>query len=122
MKKLLIWAMVLMGILLSACSNSDDEEEKKEESGSIYGIVTERDSAEPLKGIGIQLLDGWSNVLMTTQTFEDGSYEFMNLKPGFYYLGIVSNKYYPGDIKTSVSLESGRQAKIDLPLYKAWGY
>jgi len=52
MKKLLIWAMVLSGILLGACTNDEDS---KNEPGSIYGIITELGTAEPMKAVGVEL-------------------------------------------------------------------
>ncbi len=52
MKKLLIWAMILTGVMLGACTNEDDE---INEPGSIYGIVTELCTDELMKSISVEL-------------------------------------------------------------------
>ena len=44
--------MMLMGTMLGACTSEDD---LKDEPGSIYGIVTELGTAEPMKAISVEL-------------------------------------------------------------------
>lgn len=121
MKKLLIWAMMLTGIMLVSCSKAKDEEN---EPGSIYGVVTKINSTEVLKGIQIKLYKGndhqgaayWP-LLLTTTTFEDGHYEFSNLDPGVYGVQPGYHEYYDKSDITTVRVESGRQARIDLQVY-----
>jgi len=123
MKKLLTLMMVLTAIILVSCSKSEENE-----LGSIYGIVTRQNSTEVLKGIQVSLYKGSYNddsyggdplidydwtLLLTTTTFDDGHYEFLNLDPGIYGIKISSSSYYklPDEV---VRVEASRQARIDL--------
>lgn len=115
MKKLLIWSMMLIGIMLFSCSKED------EKPGSIYGIVTKRSSVEPLRGINVKLLKDnntapadWP-LLLTTTTYDDGHFEFTNLEAGDY--AIMIGEYFPSfDIFEIVKVESGRQSRMDIQL------
>lgn len=125
MKRLLIWAMVLTSIICVSCTKEDDLE-----TGSIYGVVTEAGSTRVLKGIQVKLYKGRINpnvtstngpvyiwtLLLTTTTFDDGHFEFLNLDPGIYGIKIPSNDYYDlsEEVNDIVTVESGRQARIDL--------
>lgn len=85
--------------------------EAEEENGSIYGIVTV--TGEPLKGIGVSLFSG-NSLLLKTVTYDDGHYEFSELKPGEYTLTVEAEGYKK--FSTSVVVESGRQARVDMQL------
>lgn len=112
MKKLLLWAMVLGSILLGACTSEDDS---KNEPGSIYGIVTELGTSEPMKAIGVELYKAGS-LLLKTVTFDDGHYEFTELESGNYQLKIVADGYQQSEY--NVVVESGRQARADMQAIK----
>ena len=120
MKKVLIWAMVLTGIMLGSCAKSEEGDEDK--LGSIYGIVTELGTAEPMKAIGVELYkkDASSSkeaLLLKTVTFDDGHFEFKDLKPENYQVKIVADGYEQTE-EGNVTVEAGRQARIDLQVRK----
>ena len=50
MKKLLTFAFVFAGLIIGSCTKSEEGDEDK--LGSIYGIVTELGTAEPMKTMG----------------------------------------------------------------------
>lgn len=80
-------------------------------TGTIYGIVTV--TGEPLKGIGVSLFVD-DALLLKTVTYEDGHYEFSDLKPGEYTLKIETEGY--NTFSTTVMVEARRQARADMQL------
>ena len=115
MKKLLIFAMLLTGIMLVSCSSSDDASDAQQNLGSIYGIVTELGTAEPMKAMGVELYKDGS-LLLKTVTFDDGHYEFTDLKSGNYKLRIMAEGYEKTEY--DVVVESGRQSRADMQAVK----
>ena len=83
MKKLFIWVMMLSCILLGACTSPDDASDARQNLGSIYGIVTELSTAEPMRAMGVELYKS-DKLLLKTVTFDDGHFEFVNLAQGDY--------------------------------------
>ena len=83
----------------------------KENTGTIYGIVTV--TGEPLKGIGVSLFVD-NSLLLKTVTYDDGHYEFSDLKAGEYKLKIETEGY--NEFSTTVIVEAGRQARADMQL------
>lgn len=51
MKKLLTFAIVFAGLIIGSCTKSEEGDEDK--LGSIYGIVTELSTAEPMRAMGV---------------------------------------------------------------------
>ena len=84
---------------------------EEEKLGTIYGIVTV--TGEPLKGIGVSLFVD-DALLLKTVTYDDGHYEFSDLKPGEYTLEIETEGY--NTFSTTVMVEAGRQARADMQL------
>ena len=120
MKKLLIWVMMLTGIIYISCTKSEEGDEDK--LGSIYGIVTELGTAEPMKAVGVELYKKDAStskdaLLLKTVTFDDGHFEFKNLKPEYYQVKVVADGYEQTE-EGNVTVEAGRQARIDLQVRK----
>lgn len=116
MKKLLILAMVLTSILYVSCTKSEESDEDK--LGSIYGIVTELGTAEPMKAVGVELYKKGASsskdaLLLKTVTFDDGHFEFKDLNPENYQVKVVADGYEQIE-EGYVAVEAGRQARIDL--------
>lgn len=116
MKKLLLWAIVLGGIMLGSCTKSAEGDEDR--LGSIYGIVTELGTAEPMKAIGVELYkkDASSSkdaLLLKTVTFDDGHFEFKDLNPDNYQVKVVADGYEQIE-EGYIAVEASRQARIDL--------
>lgn len=82
-----------------------------EKLGTIYGIVTV--TGEPLKGIGVSLFAD-NALLLKTVTYDDGHYEFSDLKPREYTISVEAEGY--NTFSTTVIVESGRQARADMQL------
>lgn len=110
--------------VLGCCSCAKDEAVT---TGSIYGVVTVKETAEPMRATGVELYqlshyDDYGNyyyssegsLLLKTVTYDDGHYEFENLKAGEYELRVVASGY--ADASYSVIVESGRTARADMQL------
>jgi len=52
MKKVLTFVIVLAGLIIGSCAKSEEGDEDK--LGSIYGVVTELSTAEPIRAIGVK--------------------------------------------------------------------
>lgn len=124
------WLVIMMAAFVSvnlvSCGDDDDVAEE-DKVGSIYGIVTELGTAEPMKAVGVELFNFSSykeysgkyefkdkTTLLKTITFDDGHFEFNNLNPGQYGVTVVADGYET--IDGIVSVEAGRQARIDLQI------
>lgn len=105
-----------MSFNLVSCGDDELEEEKV---GSIYGIVTELGTAEPMKAVGVELYKGES-LMLKTVTFDDGHFEFNDLTPGKYKVQTVADGYKTASY--SVVVEAGRQARADMQLKKLETY
>lgn len=97
--------------LLVLCGCANDFNPK---TGSIYGVVSYSNSAEPVKGIGVELYTANGSLLLKTVTSDDGSYTFENLGFGYYILQVVSEGYETAVYE--VKVETGRQARADMQL------
>ena len=121
MKKYLFSLLTIMmaafvSINLASCG---DDEDASEQLGSIYGIVTELGTAEPMKAVGVELYKG-SSLLLKNVTFDDGHFEFSDLSPEQYKVNVVADGY---DVASgNVIVEAGRQARIDLQIKKLKTY
>ena len=84
------------------------------EPGSIYGVVTDKATGEPLKTADVELLP----IGLKTVTGSDGSFEFLDISAGHYNLFVTKIGY--SDTKSStITVESGKSARVDVPLEKA---
>lgn len=119
-RKILIWAIMLSGIICVTCTKEDDLGGENQ-TGSIYGIVTELGTAEPMKAVGVELYKKSNTskdaLLLKTVTFDDGHFEFKDLNPENYQVKVVADGYEQTE-EGYISVEAGRQARIDLQVVK----
>src|ERR1700743_3597452 len=73
----------------------------------IYGMVADSASQKPLDLIAVILTDANSHVI-STQTKNNGSFEFTGLKKGLYQLSIRAVGYL--ETKTSINLKTDTNA------------
>ena len=115
MKKIL---SILLSIFL-LCSCTADVEVT---TGGIYGVVSYSNSAEPVKGVGVELyilnnvddLTYKGDLLLRTTTSDDGSFSFENLNIGSYLLQAVNDGCETASYE--VTVEAGRTARADMQL------
>ena len=83
------------------------------ETGSIYGIVTDKATGEQIINAGVEL----QPVGLKTVTGSDGQFEFNEVAVGTYTLFITKTGYV--ETSSSITVNSGKQAKGDVQLEKA---
>lgn len=106
---------LLIALCLWGCTDKDESAG----TGNIYGVVTVKSTAEPMRATGVELY--YDNaLLLKTVTYDDGHYEFVDLKAGTYELRVVAEGY--ADVKFSVIVEAGRTARADMQLNEIYTY
>lgn len=95
--------------VLAACPISCDDTEI-ETTGSIYGMVSDADSKDPVTGAQVTLSPG--NI--TTVTGSDGFYEFQNVEEGQYKLTVMSSGYKANTRQVTVT--AGERAIGDIQI------
>ncbi len=83
------------------------------EPGSIYGVVTDNLTGDPIKNAGVELLP----VGLKTVTGSDGLFDFMDISSGHYNL-LVTKTGYKDTKSDIVTVESGKAARADVHLEK----
>ncbi len=101
--------LILIGII--SCEKRDESTTSK---GSIYGLVTDKVTGEPLQGVTIKL----SEIGEVQETGSDGSYEFVNISDGSYSLQVSKNGYYDPTDKIKIIIADGRHIHRDIQLEK----
>lgn len=81
--------------------------------GSIYGVVADKATGEPIKSAGVEL----SPSGLKTITGSEGQFEFTELDPGKYTLLITKTGYLDG-VSSTIEVKAGQQAKGDVQLEK----
>lgn len=81
--------------------------------GSIYGVVADKATGEPIKSAGVEL----SPSGLKTITGSEGQFEFTELDPGKYTLLITKTGYLDG-VSSTIEVKAGQQAKGDLQIEK----
>ncbi len=112
----------IISILMSICVFCGCTSDVEDATGSIYGVVSYSNSAEPVKGVGVELyllkdrndLTYIGDLLLRTTTSDDGSFSFENLNIGSYLLQVVSEGYETASYR--VTVEAGRVARADMQL------
>lgn len=108
MKFLLKWASLLpLCLFMAACS-----EDETNPFGTIYGVVVDAESTEPLQGAKITLTPSGKS----TVTGNDGSYELVDLEPGQYKV-TAQAAGFRSSLK-NVTVVAGERAMGDISLQK----
>lgn len=112
-----------MGITITSCSGDEPSKgsgnNPSTQEGSIYGIVTDSETAEPMRSTGVELYKFKEYdpvLLLKTVTYDDGHFEFEDLLPGYYLLKVDADGYEEETF--DVEVEAGRTARADMRLKK----
>lgn len=104
MKKVFFYALLLVAAGLMSCS----EEETTSMLGTVYGIVSDMETGEPIKGASVTL----SPSNLTTVTGSDGHYEFIDVEPGQYKIHCQASGYLSNS--KSVVVTAGASSTADI--------
>lgn len=105
MKKVFYTLPLLVLLFMTAC-----EEELPETTGGIYGIVSNSETGEPVRGASVILSPG----NQTTVTGYDGHFEFSDLAAGQYKLQVSASGYNTNS--RQITVVAGKDASGDMPL------
>ena len=105
MKKVLYIFPLLALLFFTGC-----ETELPETMGGIYGVVSDVENGEPVRGATVTLSPG----NQTTITGYDGRFEFSDLMAGQYNLQVSANGYNMNSRR--ITVVAGRNASGDMPL------
>ena len=104
----LICTLCLFTTIWQAC-----ETEKETIPGSVYGVVADKATGEPIKSAGVEL----SPSGLKTITGSEGQFEFTKLDPGKYTLFVTKTGYLNG-VSNTIEVKPGQQAKGDVQIEK----
>lgn len=108
MKKIftiIISSLLLLSFAIVSCKKEDLG------TGSVYGIVTDKATGEPIKSAGVELLPNG----LKTITGTDGRFEFANLKAGNYQVYITQAGYVEV-ISSNIELSQGQSLQRDVQM------
>ncbi len=107
MKKLLFSLFAMSALCLGFVSCT----EEIEEPGSIYGVVTDKATGEPIRSAGVEL----SPTGAKTVTGSEGQFEFTQLKAGQYTL-LITKTGYTDYASSTIEVTAGATAKTDVQI------
>jgi hypothetical protein len=106
MKKIIY--LVLTAALICGCSKDNTES-----IGSIYGVITDKATGEPIQSAGVQLNPSGTQ----TVTGSEGQYEFIELKAGSYSINVTKTGY-TDLVNYKITVAAGTTNKGDVQLEK----
>lgn len=98
-------ALLIFGCALTGCSGDETPG-----FGSIYGLVTNANSGQPVYGATVTLSPG----NFSTTTGSDGRYEFVDLEPGQYKIQVQATDYQANS--SQIQVNAGSQAIGDIAI------
>ena len=109
MKKTLyfFFGMLLLSGIYQACAPD------VELPGSIYGVVADKATGEPIKSAGVELSPGG----LKTITGSEGQFEFVNQAPGSYTL-LITKTGYSDYASPAITVQANQQTKVDVQIEK----
>ncbi len=107
MKKLLFSLFAISALCLGFVSCT----EEVDEPGSIYGVVTDKATGEPIRSAGVEL----SPTGAKTITGSEGQFEFTQLNPGQYTL-LITKTGYTDYASSAIQVTTGQQTKTDVQI------
>ena len=106
MKRRILPIIILLVFVWQAC-----EKEEENLPGTIYGVVTDKATGEPVKSAGVEL----SPVGLKTITGTEGQFEFTELVPGNYTL-LVTKTGYADYASNTIEVKPGQTAQSDIQM------
>ncbi|MDR0414255.1 MAG: carboxypeptidase-like regulatory domain-containing protein, partial [Prevotellaceae bacterium] len=112
MKKI-FYLMTAAALACGCVKDVPDDEEGKSSSGTIYGVITDKATGEPVRSAGVTLSpSGAKNV-----TGSEGQYEFTGLKAGEYAISATKTGY-TDLVSYKITVEARKINKGDVQLEK----
>lgn len=109
--KRLLYLILFTLLLITNFYSCDNQEELS--PGSIYGVVTDKATGEPVKSAGVELL----SLGTKTITGEEGQFEFQEMQAGKYTIHITKTGYAEF-VSASITVTNGKTTKYDVQIDK----
>ncbi len=106
-----IFRLLVPAILLTAMFSCKPDD-TYDTFGSIYGVVSDMDTTEPVEGATIVLSPGGT----TRMTAADGRFEFQALEPQQYTITVQKNGYSTN--RKSVTVVPGEKTEANISIRK----
>lgn len=113
MKRFLFFAC-LCGMLFTFSSCEKKDKVDSSAQGSIYGVITDFATGNPVYAANVQLRPSGE----TTLTGSDGSYEFPNIEDGNYSITVSKAEYTDLIDDYVISVKNGRRMRRDVQIEK----
>ena len=112
MKK--IFSIVLLLTTIIFLFSCEKKEGNQVVLGSLYGVVTDKTTGEPIKNASVELMD----IGLKAVTGDDGNYEFIKVEPGTYDLYVKKAGYKDSKTFDIPVKGDGKDKKVDVQLEK----
>lgn len=106
--KIIIHYLMVIGLILILFVSCD--ETPKIQYGNVHGIVTDKESGEPIASASITI----SPLGKSTSTGSDGRYEYNNIEVGQYTVQAIANNYDSNSKSVTITLMETAQCDIQL--------
>lgn len=121
MRKYILLYLAIFIILAAGCKKNKDSANSENDSsakGSIFGVVTDFATGEPVKNANVQLRPTGE----TTLTGYDGMYEFLGIADGDYSITVSKAEYDDLMDDYVISVRDGKRMKRDVQIEKTPTY
>lgn len=108
MKKLLSIVLILFPLLFSSCTSDEPDV-----FSTIYGVVSETGTGEPIESATVQLTPGGDTKL----TGSDGYFEFNDITSQQYTVTVQKNGYSSN--RKSITAVAGEKNQVNITLTKS---
>ena len=113
MKHNFLSLVVICACLICACNNNNNPDIIEAE-GSIYGVITDFATGEPVQSANVQLRPSG----FTTLTGSDGMYEFLDVEDGNYSITVSKAEYTDLIDDYVITVKNGRRMRRDVQIEK----
>ena len=113
MKRFVFFACLCGMLIFSSCEKDKDKADSVTQ-GSIYGVITDFATGNPVYAANVQLRPSGE----TTLTGSDGTYEFPNIEDGNYSITVSKAEYTDLIDDYVISVKNGRRMRRDVQIEK----
>lgn len=108
-----ILILPILGIII-CCSKESEPSDENLKSNTIYGVITDFATGEPVQNANVQLRPGGE----TTLTGYDGTYEFLDVSDGTYSITVSKAEYTDLVDDYPIIVTDGKRMRRDVQIRK----
>lgn len=115
MQRHTIVLIIIISLIIVGCKKTDNTSGVSVSKGSIYGVVTDYLTGQPVQNANVQLRPSGA----TTLTGSDGMYEFLDVDNGDYSITVSKAEYSDLVDDYVIEVRDGRMMRRDVRIQKA---